>query len=105
MAASFLSAGRLQLHLGPHFGAVLADHLDKGSQVSAADRIAVDQETLLASGKLEHEFGNGNVRNRPKCAAQAAVYAVDLSGHLDVDLTLEVDDEVGEFVGGGAQIG
>ena len=36
---------------------------------------------------------------------QAALLdAVDLAGELEVDLALEVDDEVGQLVGGGAQV-
>src|SRR5271156_3371772 len=63
-----------------------------------AEIAGVDQQAAPATPHGEDELRHRDVGNGFEDIADAAVYAVDAAGQVDVDLAVQGDDEVGQAV-------
>ena len=99
-----LATAVLDERLEVEAGCVLATHRHVGPVGRLAEVAAVDQEALLAALHRQHELGHRGVGDRVEAGADAAVLGVDPADQVDVDLAVQGDDQVGQRVGGGAQV-
>ena len=100
-----LAAGGLQGNTMDQGLAVLAVHDHSGLFVLSTKAFAVADEALGAALKIEGDGAERNIGDGLKGGAQAAVDGVDAGDGFDVNLAVEVKGEVGQALGGGAQVG
>lgn len=94
----------LQVCFGADAGAVLACELHIGLLRLDTESLAVDQQAFCPSGEIELYFGYRHVGDGFKDRAEAAIYAVDATRRLDIDLSSQIEGDIGQLMFGGAQV-
>jgi hypothetical protein len=88
-------AGDLETDLRVESGAVLPPEPDRRLLRLQAEAFAVLEQAPVAAEQVESEAADGHVGDAFEGRAEASVDAVNPTDELEIDLTREVDGEIG----------
>src|SRR5881394_682059 len=95
---------------GPHLrfarvpATVVAAHLNAGVGFVPTEVATVDDQAFFGALHLDYDFGDRGVGKVFKAGADTTFDRVDAGNRFEVDQAVQVGDEVGQVVIGGAQV-
>src|SRR4051812_30474907 len=84
--------------------AALGDQRDTGPVGGDTEVSAVDEQALLAAFHGEDELAHRSIRDHVEAAPEAALEGVDATNQDDLEWAMQVGNQIGQRVGGGAEV-